>query len=373
MNKLSVLSKAKNSEHHIYYNISIPHDDSRFPLGNPSPAIFQEVREQPLLYDPEDYVMSVIRFSVPTQYIPLFIMPIQQYPNTDPNLSTYSVTLSFGGVDNQVFLAYIPENSYIPVPPPPAIGEGETRSQYVNYYSVYSIQHFLDMINTALKSAFLAIGSPPVGITQPPMMTYSPLTRLFSMNAQTAYATSNPGTIQIFFNNFLNVNFETSFNQIYYGYVGIIKGKNAQFVIESTPINNMTLATLGASYVMTQDYNTIPSLTDFDSIVFITGSLPIRSEWISSQIINTSSTTNNTTNFQRILTDFEVDLNTGFETRSLVKYFPVAEYRRVDLFGRGGLYNIDLQVYWRDTEQNLYPILIPDGEICSVKILFEKK
>jgi hypothetical protein len=468
--------------HQVYYNVTIAHDDAAG--DQPTDAKFQEVRSDQLFDGPPcDYYMSVVRFTVPSSYIPLQIFPIQPYPNTDPNRSTYSVTLSFGGTDKQVFLQWSPQNTYIPTPPPPQFDpvtllptEGPIRSQFYSYYSLFSINYFLSLINNAFIVAFaeLKAAQPSAPPTSPPFFAYDPATRLISLYAQTSYNFSQTvPTIQIFMNTSLNVNIDNSFDTEFFAF-NQLSGKDVLFSIENTGTNlvavippdldvvpspwniltsyqvgqlvnsggfnwaavfnnigslptlinpnwqvlpnasapiipwinttayvvgnivswngsywialinnissepavgnvNWNLTNKFESFQMIQEFPTINQMQSFTGIVITSGSIPCRSEWISGNLINSTKQTNNSSNFQRILTDFEIDLNTGLEIRSFIHYVPTAQYRYIDLLGNTPIFNLDVQVYWKDNYNNLYLVQIPLHYVLTIKMLFEKR
>ena len=97
------------SKRRIYYNVSITHNDLLSVGGSPTPAVFSEVRDEPVFYgSPKDWNMAVVRFTVPTSYIPIQFFPVQEdlVNPLNPNKSVYSVTLSYLGVDYRVFLQW---------------------------------------------------------------------------------------------------------------------------------------------------------------------------------------------------------------------------------------------------------------------------
>jgi hypothetical protein len=375
----------KIGQDRIYYNVIIPHNDAVSINGSPTVATFSEVRSDSLFDgEPKDYSMSVVRFTIPTQYIPLLIFPVIPNPGnpSDPNYGLQSVTLSYNNIDFKTNLIFIPQNQFAQVPSPPTLGSNPQRYEYVEYYSIYSVQWQVDLINTALQTSFNNLKStfPGVSPTAPPFLSYTTATGLVTLYAQPGYSTDqSPPYVQIFFSNYLYELFETSFEVINYGWPTTFgnQGKNIQFIIKDKKTNNVTLpAPQGAVYAMTQDYDTIPNWLPFSSIVFTSGSLPIRYEWISGG--NTQQQIEGTTgisseNFRRIVTDFESDTLTGFENRSFIHYVPTAEYRRIDLLGNVPIKTIDIQVWWKDNYDNLYPILIPAHSEVSIKILFERK
>jgi hypothetical protein len=361
----------------VYYNINIPGGTpplSSELIPQPVPATFQEVRQTPLFYgDADDYYLSVVRFTVPTSFIPLFIAPIQPYPNLNPNLMVHSVTLSYSGNDFQTFLIFIPQNRFVPVPPSPTQGEGIIRNNYILYYGLYSYQFFLDILNAALANSYFNLNVMFPGLVPaPPFMSFSGTTDLFTLNVPTAYSTN---AVEIYFNYFLAGLFQASFCSEFFGF-GTPNGKDVLYVVEDLLDNHVTYNGI-PYYTFEQESNTIAQFSPLNSILFLTGNLPIRTEWISyadispyqPNLINTADTNK----FLRILTDFEVDITNSSEIHSFIRYTPTAQYRYVDLLGKSTIDVIDVQIYWRDNFGNIYPLLVPFGQTCTIKILFERK
>lgn len=130
-----------NNDDNIYYNIVINNS------GNTSiPAVYTEQKVKAIVEHPEQYFLSMVRFSLALQTVPIFV-----FKN-----NTYFITLSYLGVDYTFPIVYIPLNS-------------------VSFFgqTVYSYQHMVDMINTTLLACFTAIPVKPAGIVDPPYMTYS--------------------------------------------------------------------------------------------------------------------------------------------------------------------------------------------------------
>jgi hypothetical protein len=333
---------------HVYYNVLIPHNDTISVNSAPTKAVFKETRSDPIIQNPSEYYMSVVRFFVPASVIPIFIFT----PNA------YSVTLSFDGVDEQVFVPYISSSDF-------TVGT-------TDYYSVYSYQNFIDMINSALSTAFttLKTAKPLAPPTEAPYMIYNSTTKLMSIVAQKSYdpVTAGGPTIEIFFNIPL-YNFFSSFNT-YYFMEPTTLGKQNQILIYDTK-NNAFDAT---HFIMTQEYETLFAWNAFKSIVLTSGSIPSRSEYVTnSTTASGSSNANTNDNFRPIISDFLFSASEGPEFKSGIEYLPTAEYRIIDLQGSKPLTDIDIQVYWQDNYQNLFPIFIPAHDAVTIKILFRKK
>jgi hypothetical protein len=190
---------SQNNSDHVYLNIAIPHNDALSVNGSPTLATFTNNYSQPIISNPLEYEMSIVRFSLPGGDLPIQICPIQPYPNTDPNLTVYGVALSYGTYTTPVqYLEYVPNNT-LTIPPAPAAGEGVVRNQYVRYYQIFSYQQIVDMINAAYQAAFINLSAnttPPTGAVAP-FMTFNSANDLFTMNAQSdSYGLSyNTGTV----------------------------------------------------------------------------------------------------------------------------------------------------------------------------------
>jgi hypothetical protein len=362
----------------IYYNISIPHNSTD---GSPSVAEFSEIRSTPLFYGrPKDFTLAVVRFNIPTSEIPIQIIPIDKqstYPAPDPLLiSLYTITLQLGPNIQQVPILW---ESQRPLAQAPILLDNVNGLAYVEYYSLYSIQHLCDLINTALQTAYnileLQTGA---GISGPPFMMYDAVTHLITLYVPEDYVGLG---VNIWMNHFLHRNFANSF-------IGDVINYNDpdgrdfvfRFKDDGTNIQQITRppAPVTNYIVNTQEEVTIASLSSFQSLVLTTASLPIRNEWITQQAFRepgqfdiVQQTASNS--FFGVLADFEVDLGDGFELGTSIHYNPTAEFRRITMTADTPITRIDLKVYWRDSYDRLIPLLLPSHKILTVKLLFEKK
>src|ERR1700678_3135652 len=172
-------------------------------LGD-SPAIYQQQLTQPIVYNPKNYFLAIVRFSVPGRIIPIFVADILPYPNTDLNKTIYSFTLVYGGYTVRQYIEYI---STTPTGfPPLPITPTHPRVDRTQYYYVYTYTIFIEMMNNALLAAFNALPTKPptVGSNPPaaPYFVFDPITYRITLWAQQAYydqALSTP--INIYCNN----------------------------------------------------------------------------------------------------------------------------------------------------------------------------
>jgi hypothetical protein len=374
---------------HIYYNITILNSDN----GNTRPpeVIFNEIRNSPYLSNPQDYYMSVVRFSLETPTLPVFI-PQAQLGQTDPDKLIYSVTLSYQDAGSsvnyvqQTFLTWVPQNAYEPIPKPPI----EFQDLTSNYYYCYSYQWFIDIVNRAFVTCFNALNAQVIAAgrtlpsANPPIMEWDiPAFRGilncdasgYDLNTDIPLSPVKP--IKVFFNVPL-YNLFSSFEAIHNGYDNITFGRAYQIRVRN--VNGLNFLLLPAGWTalqIYQEYATTPLWNPVQSLVFTTSLLPVVPELTSvPKVFGTDSkffNVGNNSNITSVLTDFEVGLTTGAEYKPNVQYTPSAEYRLVDLFGNNPLSALEIRVYWKDSWGNLVPFTLNSGCTATVKLMFRKK
>ena len=347
----------------VYYNVSIPHDDRVSVNGSPTPATFSEVRDEAIFQGaPKDWTMSVVRFSVPTAYIPIQFFPVvyDSVNPTNPNKSPYSITLSYNGNDFQEFIQWESQDKAVPIPPPPGIGVGAREVQrnpnYLEYYSLYSFQHFANLINTALDNCYqtnivpLLPAATPPAVYKSPYIVYDGKTNLFTINVPATFLDSNPLPVQLWFNTILNENFDTSFDTEFYSY-SAVDGKNVRYQVVDIGGANFTADTeeeSGGFYALNQEFDSTGQMTSFTSIILRSASLPIVNEAVSIQARAGTVQTGIGGGTESIISDFEIDLGSNKDLRAFIHYLPTAEYRRITMNGDTPINRIDIELLWKD-------------------------
>lgn len=160
---------------YVYYNCDIINnrtdDINQSLLASPDPQVrFNETRDTALIKDASQYEFSIIRFTMngANRDLPLFIPNIQT-GQSDVNRTTYSVAISYqqtwntnlGVVAFNVapvpsFVQYVPETQNLilaPTPRSPTV-EQDLSSRY---YWVYTYQHWVNLVNTTILTAHLAL------------------------------------------------------------------------------------------------------------------------------------------------------------------------------------------------------------------------
>lgn len=343
-----------DSTDNVYYNITIQYEDN--PKGV---ARFAENRTEPILKNSQNYYCCVVRFYVPLSQVPLMIAPIQNN-QANPNLMIYSVTLGYNGTFVQTYLTFTPSDMTVPVPPAPSANPPNYVQVITSYYNITSIQILVDMFNTALATSFAGI-TPPIGSVAP-YIIFDSVTNLFSIVCQSAYYDKGLALpISIYFNNAAQPLFDGL--EVYKTATNDPNGKDYQVVVRNT--NNNYIA---PNYYLIQNFNSLSNWNSLLSIVFLSGTIPVRYEQIPA--VNR----NGEANFRPIITDFQpLFTNTGIE-RNAAQFFVQGVYRLIDLVGSDvELRKFDLDIYWQDKNGNLYPLYIAPNEILNIKLLFVKK
>ena len=191
--------------YNLYYDINVVSDYNPTLVGTTAPPLtFNEIRQNPIIKYPEDYLLSVVRFSIETPTLPIFI-PQVLLGQANPNKLIYAWGMSvtdYSGVSPVTdYLAaqenwiYIPDDLTIP-PPQGALAFQDLTTEY---YYVNEFSLILQYANNALKSAFdnfnaqlVAAGkdalgtraATPANISQNycPQMFYDPNGELFSLS-----------------------------------------------------------------------------------------------------------------------------------------------------------------------------------------------
>ena len=379
MSQLDLQKRSLNPEN-IYYDIVISNVLSQ--TKEPPHIYFNETRSTPFVNNSGDYYLSIIRFQVDTNTLPVFIPEIQPRQG-NANQTIYSVTLEHDGIVKQAHIQWKPQNAYLAIPIPPNQTATGFQSSETNYYYCYNYQWFILLIEEAFDSAFqqLQMECPDLAHAHAPSLSWDVQNNIASFTAESAYydkdECSNP--IKVYMNNPL-YNLFSSFVTIRWGFNSTL-GRNHQLVIANFNGNNtLEIPTVGdTSYTATQviqEYATTISWTPVSSIVFCSNTLPIVSNQLSNPLLFSEnaqvySLGGNSSNFAQIITDLASNDGTPYKPNLL--YTPTGENRLIDMTGNVPLNNLDISVFWKSKLGTLIPMRLNSGGSCSLKILFTKK
>ena len=305
---------------------------------------------------------------------------------------------------------YDPEDQTAPTPAPPTTSQDLSST----YYNVYNYQHFIQLVNTAIQTAwdvwkatFIEGGGSAsyIANTTAPWIDFNPDTNRLFLTADEKFFNSEPGPTssgqwKLIFNdrlyelfasmpyrlitNPINLNFLQTISQrpcSWYAirFINRYNNKYTQKIDDPTstiitPKPSISIDVLQAHQEMTS----IALWNPVASIVFASSLLPIiptqtsAPKDIGSQSNNLISGGNNS-NLLPILSDFSIAVDGNNQYRPMVEYNPGAEYRLIDMNSTTNLNRLDIVVYWKDRFGGLHPFQLQPGCAASVKLMFRRK
>jgi len=391
---MSQFNQRKNdvSPDQIYYDVTVSNFQST--TAEPLPFYFNESRTIPFINKPEDYNLSVVRFSVDTGNAPVFIPSIVPNQN-DPDKTIYSITLKYTAPSGQIIFGeanmdWVPQDKSASVPTAPSSTVNGLQDNSTGYYNCFSYTFLMLRIYQTFQTARInllaaaAAAVPPIVLTIPnaPVANWDSssqkLNLYFQANVfdETPGATLlNPAVVECFF----NVNLFSLFSStpaVFFGYnqpfgaewrIGVVNvgSTNLQIIVPPAP---------GVQYdsiQVFQEQSTTSSLSPILAIVFCSSTLPIESNQVSTPVFLNNNQqlgqVGNNAATAPIITDLISD--TGTYAPNIV-YTPTAQYRYITLYGNAPLTNLDLQIYYRLRNGSLVPFTLESGGSVTVKFLF---
>lgn len=343
--------KQENGPDHVYYNLNYANTTNDY-----IPVQFKDYRGEGILdLSKGKYNCTVSRFLIPGTSIPLFY-----WKNSNGSAVDTDYSITFGKpatLRPRTYLQYTPYNNR-------------------NKFYIYSIQHFLDILNDALYRGYTDFNAAFPGlVTTAPYMIFDSSTQLFSFVAEENYAINN---VNIFFNSSLYLFFD-NIEAYFYG-TNRVDGDDYQLFIKNNGNNKLSaipLPPLGpqltpVGYKMTQEFSNTYLFMSFRSIIITSSLLPLRSEYFPVTSLSSSSGSEFSETSLSILTDFEPPFESTKDVRSYLHYQP-SLYRWIDLIGDNVIRQCDINVFWVDNKQVMHRLDLGPGEYFSIKILFSRK
>lgn len=401
---------------HIYYDLEVANqalNDTGLP---PSRLSFTQVRSSSILDNPNDYFMSIVRFSLDTAgALPSMIPQIDLQQSNDPssnfftpdfpNKTVYEVTLSYNDPSGTNFTStksviYIPHikaglpysGFTAPANPPLTINDATT-----NYYWVQDLHQWIQMVNKALADAwaFIVTGASLTGDNAiPPYLLWDSELNIATLYANVAlfnqgafwtpYSTpASPAPANLWFNAPLRVLF-SSFEFAFQEYAPpesfllrvYDRGDNVLPKGVAPPSLAGFLTPRFDAFRMVQSYSTGPIMCPIESLIFTTSLLPVLPSLLGVPALfsgNAGVSNQDNNNIINTVTDLVVNLTTGSEYLPNVIYEPTAEYRLLDLQSNAPLTSIQISVVWKDIFGQVHDFYIQNGCQASLKVMFRKK
>lgn len=400
MSQLDTVKNAVQADQ-IYYDITVSNFQSN--AVAPLPFTFNESRTIPFVGCPQDYYLSILRFSIDTGTMPVFLPSIQ--PNqADPLLTIYSISMSWldpvSGItfNHQQFIDWIPQDLSIPVPPAPTQTYNGLQYNETGFYNCYAYTWLSYVIYVATQQCTAALDALIVaaGVVLSPDFTYSPaFTWDTTNNRAVLYADAQVydlnsaffaiPAVNVYFNAPLFGLF-SSFPSRYLGY-GQPYGKDFRILIVDVGGTNISPLippqappvppAVYDSYLAIATYqetSTTSALTPIQGIVFTTNTIPVEANQVSTPVVLQNNQqlgfSGNNAATANILTDLISD--SGLYQPNLV-YTPTAEYRRLTLYGNAPLTNVDISVFYRLRNGSLVPFRLQSGGSLTMKLAFLRK
>jgi hypothetical protein len=367
--------------YHTYYDLSAINNDA---TGISAPVSFQmtQTRNNPYLMAPENYYLSVVRFTLQTPSLPLFI-PQVLVGQSDPNKTVYSLSIAYtySGAEyiSQQYITYVSPDITQPTPSAPTTEQDKSS----DYYYLFNLQDWCKMMNTALIASYTALNGFVIaaGGTLPsnnvPFFEWNSTNQVFQLSADNAgYSSSLGNPIKIYMNTALNTllnNFPIIKGNPSSSSGNYAFGKNFQFNFYNN--NGLNLYNMGTYSVIQlyQDNSTVGLFNPVLSIVFTSSLLPIVQSVVgNTKSYNTTPPTQNN-NTAPIITDFVVPYSATNQYRPNLEYTPSGEYRLIDLYGLTPLQSIEITVQWSDMFGVLHPFQLLSGCSAQLKLMFRRR
>ena len=385
--------------YHVYLDLDVINND--YTSNGSRPYLrFEEIRNTPFLDgDSVEYFCSIVRFSIQTgNTLPVFI-PSVVIGQANPNLTIYKVTLQYliSGTLRTVTqnVVYTPEDLTAPTPAPP-ISKQDLSS---TYYYIYNYGNFINMVNTALQTAFATLRAFNPGVFENPSVCVAPYldfdsttNRVILHAEQTRYdetytSIANAALIKIYFNERLfdlfigmqntHVSKDGDLNyqmRIIYNNSNLVR----RTVLDKDPTTDALRSNTVPFVQMFQEVSSIALWSPVASVIFASSLLPLTTTQTSlprnvGSNEDAFANVGNNSNLLSAISDFAIAVDGNNQYRPMMIYNPGAEYRLIDMNSYMNLNRIDIIVYWKDTFGNIHPFELQPGCAANVKIMFRRK
>ena len=144
---------------------------------------FSQNQSQPVLKSTNGYQLSIIRFSLNTETLPIIFIPAMQSTTT----TIYSFTMESNGKQFQQFMQFEPQNLN-PVDPD-------------EHYYVYNYQYVIYLMSKCLASCLAGLSALTICTTSVPTLTFDPTSQKCTLNIDnTTYGYNESNKINIYLN-----------------------------------------------------------------------------------------------------------------------------------------------------------------------------
>lgn len=301
---------------------------------------FMQNQTKQILKSTDGYKLSIIRFYLNTETLPVFI-PAMQSRNS--NTTTYSITMECNGKAYQQFMQFEPQNVN-PIDPD-------------EYYYIYNYEFLIYLFNKCLTSCFNALSQ------QTQLPTSAPPTMTFDRDNQKCSISIDDSVYGYNESNKINIYMNYAMYTLFASLPACVVNKNGLGM--DYQLNNLISQ---ETTILQQDYSTVALWNPVSSVIFTSNLLPIyASETPPIQVYQNGNLLNSSanSNFLNILTDF---IANDMNFVPYIQYSP-AVYRFISLKHGSEIQNIDHQVMCQNKNTGiLKPLYLSPGCSCSIKL-----
>lgn len=315
---------------YVYYNVNIFNEQDET-----IEAKFSENRSAPILDNPSNYELAIVRFSVPTINLPILILD---------NTKNYQISVRFNGSEFTKQVVWI----------------SNTNNPKLQNY-IWNYQELVNSFNKALTECYndIKAAQPTYPGTEAPYFEIdNNADNLVNFVGEQVINIDTSGVSY-----HINKELQALLPTISYteDVSGGVSNPFYYTIILRDDKNQAEVRNGKNVYVMYSESSPLFLWNDFKTIVFTSNSIPIVPEILGSDRQIT----------RRVITDFEPE--SGFDDRTPIQFFPQGPLRWYSLKSTQPLTEIDISVSWQDKAGRLFPIGLAKFDNVSVKILFRNK
>ena len=301
------------------------------------------------------------------------------------DLTPFGITYSYGGNDYSYPVLFKTNRLNPTLPRPPSQNNGLQDISY-NYYYVYIIQQFIDMVNKASLDAYTAFNTAHPAIhTSPVVFEYNDVEGTISMICPYSY--SQTGSATVYVNKML---YEFIMDTLPILKVGINQPNFKDYILDFTPQklnlsawapNGDTIPVYPAtapSYLrFTQEYDTRYMINNIKAVLFTSSTIQTRIEYMPSVVNNNSYVSESlnafTPNTQNIVSYFDIISTTGAPPQRQPLYYSPAFIKWIDLVSHNPLSYINIDILMELANGQIIPLYIEPNTATDIKLVFMKK
>lgn len=310
---------------------------------------------QILLDNMRDYFIGVCTLTISSHSIPLIKFLDLVDGQSNPNLTTWVLTFSYGGNDYSLNVEFIPATS---MDPPNTTNYKNSKSPY---YDLNNFNQICRMLNTTLSTIYnnMFTANPAIAglgftINDTPYFIFE--NEKFVLIYNKLFVGSG---IKLYIND--SVQIKLSGMDVYFEGINT-NGKDYEVLFIDSK-NNEYNATNYGNY---QSYSNVQTFQVINQIIIKSQNLKGRNEAI-------LTNGNSSLNYGSIIFSLNPLLETQQQMKSKLTFTTNGIYRLVDVVGSGNVNNIDATVYYTDVLGNLYDIQLGPNEVTTLKLGFFKK